>query len=62
MLPERRVYIGLRSEVEFFIKLVRKLNSRALEGEAGEVEDFRTQMKESVDRMVSLAGMVGIET
>jgi hypothetical protein len=30
LLPNRRIYVGLRSEVEYFIRLVRRLNSHAL--------------------------------
>ena len=56
LLPNRRVFIGLRSEVEYFIKLVRRLNSHALEEDTKVVEEVRVEMKESVDRMVSLAG------
>jgi hypothetical protein len=59
LLPQRRVYVGLRSEVDNFIRLVRRLNSNALEGEIGAVEDLRVDMKESVDRMISLAGQAG---
>ncbi|UCC73707.1 MAG: hypothetical protein JSV86_03870 [Gemmatimonadota bacterium] len=58
LLPNRRVYLGLRSEVEFFIRLVRRLNSHALDGDDKAVEDLTVEMKESVDRMVSLAGQV----
>lgn len=59
LLPNRRIYVGLRSEVEYFIRLVRRLNSYALEEEIDKVENLRTEMKESVDRMVSLAGQSG---
>ncbi len=61
LLPERRVYVGLRSEVEHFIGLVRRLNAHALSGETEQMEELREQMRESVDRMVSLAGHSGAE-
>lgn len=56
LLPDRRVYVGLRSEVEDFIELVRRLNAKALAGDGEGIEELRSQMKISVDRMVSLAG------
>ncbi len=56
LLPDRRVYVGLRSEVEDFIELVRRVNAKALAGDGEGIEELRTQMKVSVDRMVSLAG------
>lgn len=59
LLPNRRIYVGLRSEVEYFIRLVRRLNSHALEEESEKVDNLRVEMKESVDRMVSLAGQPG---
>jgi hypothetical protein len=62
LLPNRRVYLGLRSEVEYFIRLVRRLNSHALEEQGEKVENIRVEMKESVDRMVSLAGQSGNPT
>jgi hypothetical protein len=62
LLPNRRVYLGLRSEVEYFIRLVRRLNSHVLEEQSEKVENLRVEMKESVDRMVSLAGQSGNPT
>jgi hypothetical protein len=62
LLPNRRIYVGLRSEVEYFIRLVRRLNSHALAEETEKVENLRIEMKESVDRMVSLAGQEGNPT
>ncbi|NIR43306.1 MAG: hypothetical protein GWN99_05150 [Gemmatimonadetes bacterium] len=59
LLPDRRVYIGLRAEVEYFIQLVRRVNTHALRNEADAIELLRTEMKESVDRMISLAGKPG---
>ncbi len=56
LLPDRRVYVGLRAEVEAFIQLVRRLNARVLAGENQAIDDLRAQMKDSVDRMVTLAG------
>jgi hypothetical protein len=59
LLPTRRVYVGLRSEVKQFIGLVRRLNSHALGGDTDAIENLRYDMKESVDRMVLLAGEQG---
>jgi hypothetical protein len=52
LLPNRRIYVGL----------VRRLNSHALAEETEKVENLRIEMKESVDRMVSLAGQEGNPT
>ena len=59
MLPERRVYVGLRSEVDFFIRLVRRLNAHSVVNDGTMVETLRAEMKEAVDRMVMLAGQPG---
>jgi hypothetical protein len=59
VLPNRRVYIGLRSEVDYFIRLVRRLNLYTLQNENDQIEILRQEMKNSVDRMVSLAGRPG---
>jgi len=56
IFSKRRVYVGLRSEVDHFIKLVRGLNTHALSGETKMVDEIRGQMKDSVDRMVTHAG------
>lgn len=56
IFSDRRVYAGLRSEVEHFIRLVRDLNARSLGGETEMVEEIRAKMNESAERMVSLAG------
>ncbi len=56
IFSERRVYVGLRSEVEHFIKLVRRLNNHARAGETKMVDEIRGQMLDSVDRMVTYAG------
>ncbi len=61
MLPNRRVYVGLRSEIEFFIDMARKLNMHALLNDTDAVEALRDEMKESVDRMVALAGRPGTQ-
>jgi hypothetical protein len=56
LLPNRRVYVGLRSEVENFIRLVRRLNAHAMVADTGGVDEIKTEMLASVDRMVSFAG------
>ena len=61
LLPDRRVYLGLRSEVDAFIGLVRELNEHARVGRAADVDRVRSEMKESVDRMVLFAGRTEAE-
>ncbi len=56
LLPERRVYVGLRQEVERFIDLVRRLNAHKISSDAALIEEVRAAMHESVDQMVILAG------
>ncbi len=56
LLPDRRVFVGLRDEVERFIDLVRRLNSHAQAQSMALKEEVRAAMHESVDRMFSLAG------
>lgn len=56
LLPERRVYVGLRQEVERFIDLVRRLNAHKISDDAALIAEVRAEMHESVDRMVILAG------
>lgn len=56
IFPNRRVYVGLRSEVDHFIGLVRKLNQHALAGDTAVVEQIREEMLAAVDRMTAAAG------
>ncbi|KPK80186.1 MAG: hypothetical protein AMS25_09825 [Gemmatimonas sp. SM23_52] len=56
LFPNRRVYVGLRSEVDHFIGLVRKLNQHALVGDTAVVEQIRQEMLAAVDRMTAAAG------
>lgn len=66
ILPNERRYLGLRSEVERFIGLIRVLNAQALRLEAEESETAKENYKETidamhaaVDRMVEVAGREG---
>ncbi len=57
VLTSERRYFALRREVEYFIKLVRKLNDAAKAPETGDdVERIKSKMAESIERMASLAG------
>lgn len=57
LLPERRVYLQLRSEVDRFIGLVRALNGQAVEGDATGVEQTKVAMHDSIDKMVEVAAL-----
>lgn len=66
ILPNERKYLGLRSEVERFIGLIRVLNAQALRLEEEESETAKDHYKETidalhatVDRMVEVAGREG---
>lgn len=61
LFPDRRVYVGLRSEVDQFISLVRKLNQHALEGDTAVVEQIRGEMVAAIDRMTAAAGRADAE-
>lgn len=63
MLPEDRKYVALRAEAEHLVVLVRHLNTVAVAVDAGEkegprfaIEELKTEMHRTIDRMVSYAG------
>jgi hypothetical protein len=62
LLPSQRKYRALRTEVDDFIDLVRRLNAAGVEREAGapgaidSVAAVKREMLVSVDRMVDYAG------
>lgn len=62
-LPDERKYLALRTETDHFMALVRQLNSAALSLGKGDergarfaLDEVRTEMHRSVDRMVNFAG------
>ncbi|HUE77997.1 MAG TPA: hypothetical protein VMM83_08655 [Longimicrobiales bacterium] len=62
-LPNERKYLALRAETEHFMALVRQLNTAALALGSGEergprfaLDEVRTEMHRSIDRMVNFAG------
>lgn len=62
-LPDERKYLALRAETDHFMTLVRQLNAAALALDHGEergprfaLEEVRTEMHRSIDRMVGVAG------
>ena len=68
ILPDERKYLALRSETDHFIALVRQLNAASLALDKGDgdtprfaLEEVRTEMHRSVDRMVGFAGDVEAE-
>ena len=60
--PNEREYKPLREETDYFLKLVRRLNTAALRLQKGsntapaDIERIREEMFHSVDRMCRLAG------
>lgn len=58
LFPDRRLFVGLRAEVEHFMELVRRLNAAALKDE--NTEPLRDELRDAVDRMVMLAGKTGL--
>ena len=68
MLPDERKYAALRTETDHFVALVRQLNTAALALDKGDeetprfaIDEVRTEMHRSVDRMVEYAGKVDPE-
>lgn len=68
LLPDERKYIALRREGDHFMALVRQLNAVALaldgrddSGSRFALDEVRTEMHRSVDRMVEFAGKTGEE-
>lgn len=55
VLPDRREYIRLRSEVHGFLKMVSELHRHAVAGDAARKEEVKKAMHESVERMASVA-------
>ncbi len=57
ILTSERRYLALRSEVNGFIGLVRRLNTLAVtSGSSEEFQQIKAAMLESVERMAELAG------
>ncbi len=57
LLPERRVFLQLRAEVDRFIGLVRNLNKQAVAGDEAEVESTKALMHDSIERMSAVAAV-----
>lgn len=63
ILPDERRFLALRAETEHFTTLVRQLNAAALALGSGEdrgsrfaLDEVRTEMHRSIDRMIDFAG------
>lgn len=63
ILPDDRKYMALRSEADRFMALVRQLNTAAIALDEGDEEgprfalaELEREMRQSVDRMVEVAG------
>lgn len=68
LLPDERKYLALRAETDHFMTLVRQLNAAAVALDDGEergprfaLDEVRTEMHRSIDRMVNFAGKAGQE-
>lgn len=67
-LPDERKYLALRAETDHFMTLVRQLNAAAIAMDGGDdrgprfaLDEVRTEMHRSIDRMVNFAGKTGEE-
>lgn len=68
ILPDERKYLALRAEADHFTALVRQLNAAAVARNQGDapgsrfaLDEVRTEMHRSVDRMVEFAGKTHVE-
>lgn len=57
LLPDRREYVRLRSEVEGFLRLVPDLHRHAVASDPGRLEETKRAMHESVERMADAASV-----
>jgi len=62
LFPNERAYAPLRKETDYFVTLVRRLNSAAVAAQRGHADAadlarVHDEMHHSVDRMLRLAGM-----
>jgi hypothetical protein len=54
-MPDRRINLELRSEVDAFIRSVRKLRGLGKEGDPATLDATKAEMHESVDRIADIA-------
>ncbi len=57
LLPDRRKYGLLRSEVERYIALVRKLNAERARDENTAADETSTALREATERVIAAAGL-----
>jgi len=55
LMPDRRTNLELRSEVDAFISLIRKLSRLGTKCDAATLEATQSDMHESVDRIAAIA-------
>jgi hypothetical protein len=55
LMPDKRTNLKLRSEIDAFIKSVRRLNATGKESDAETLDATKAEMHESVDRIAEIA-------
>ena len=55
LMPDRRTHLELRSEVDAFIRLVRRLTGLGEESHPATFDATKAEMHESVDRIAAIA-------
>jgi len=55
--PERRVYLQLRTEVDRFLDLVRRINTHAVDGDGARANEVKEEMHASVELIAQAAGV-----
>jgi len=57
LLPNRRIYMPLRCEVDEFIRLVRKLNAQRASRDMSAAFETAAELRETVERVIAAAGV-----
>jgi hypothetical protein len=59
VLPNRRIYLPLRAEVDEFIRLIRRLNAERGRGDFPAAFETAAELREAVERIITAAGVQG---
>lgn len=61
MLPNRRIYMPLRGEVDEFIRLVRRLNTEKAHGDTTAAFETAAELRKRTERVIDVAGVESTE-
>jgi hypothetical protein len=57
LLPNRRIFMPLRCEVDEFIRLVRRLNAQRSHRDVSAAFETAAELRETVERVIAAAGV-----